>query len=82
MMTNPSQQPPITERLLDGVTDAQYTVAQASERLRIAAARLRATIEQTRSNSIITTVEACTRAHPLPAVIIAFMLGAYVFRRR
>ena len=82
MMTDASQQPSITERIIDEVTDAQYTAAQASERLRIAGAQLRAAVAQTRSSSIVTTIEACTRAHPLPAVITAFMLGAYVFRRR
>lgn len=80
-MTDVSQ-PPMTERILDGVTDAQYTTAQVLERFRIAGARLREAIEQTRSSSIVTTIEACTRAHPLPAVATAFVLGAMMVRRR
>jgi hypothetical protein len=81
-MTEASEQPPITERVMDGVTDAQYTAAQLSESIRIAGARLREAIEQTRNSSVVTRIEVFTRAYPLLAVTAAFVLGAWVFGRR
>lgn len=81
-MTETSNQPPINERIMDGVTDAQYTAAQLSDSIRIAGARLREAIEQTRKSSAVTRIEAFTRAYPLLAVTAAFVLGAMVFGRR
>ena len=81
-MTDVSEQPPINERVIDSMTDAQYTAAQVSERLRIAGARLREAIEQSRASSTVAGIEAFTRTYPLLAVTAAFVLGALIFSRR
>lgn len=81
-MPDVSEQPPITERIMDGVTDAQYTAAQVSENIRIAGARLRKAIEQTRKSSAVARIEAFTRAYPLLSLTTAFVLGAWVCGRR
>jgi hypothetical protein len=83
-MADASEQPPLTERIMDGVTDAQFTASQVSDNIQEIGARLREAIQQTRSRSVVTTIEECTRASPLLALGVAFLLGAVLFgpRRR
>ena len=84
METNgPSLQPGLTERVMDGATDASHTVAEVSASLRNAVNRLADAVAAAgRPGMPLATLSAVTRGAPLASLFIAFLIGVAVARRR
>jgi len=75
--------PSIAERAIDAATDVSRTIEEVTEGLRIAVDRLRSTIaEAQRPGQPLARLRTVTRQAPLTSLVVAFLLGAALTRRR
>jgi hypothetical protein len=71
------------ERAIDAATDVSRTLTEVSAALRAAINRLsEAVAASRRPGGALATVSAVTRAAPLASLLLAFLLGIAVARRR
>jgi hypothetical protein len=76
-------QPGIGERAMDAAADVSRTVVEVSEGLRGAIDRLGDAIAASRRpGGTLSTVSTITREAPLASLMVAFLLGVAVARRR
>ena len=76
-------QPSMTERAIDTATDVSRTIAEASAALRAAVDRLSSALARARQpGKPLATISAVTREAPLASLLVAFMLGMAMRRRR
>jgi hypothetical protein len=76
-------QPSMTERAIDTATDVSRTIGEVSAALRAAVDRLSATLAHARKpGKPLATISAVTRQAPLASLLVAFMLGMAMRRRR
>ena len=76
-------QPSMTERAIDTATDVSRTIAEVSAALRAAVDRLSSTLAHARQpGKPLATISAVTRQAPLASLLVAFMLGMAMRRRR
>jgi hypothetical protein len=76
-------QPGIGERAIDTATDVSRTMTDISDGLRVAVDRLSDAIAASRQpGGALSTVSAITREAPLASLLIAFLFGVAVARRR
>ena len=79
---NPSQ-PGMAERAIDTATDVSRTLTEVSTALQAAVDRLSEAITTARQpGKPLATVSAITREAPLSSLLVAFLLGIAVARRR
>jgi hypothetical protein len=75
--------PSIAERAIDTATDVSRSIEEVTEGLRIAVDRLRSAVASAqRPGQPLARLRAVTREVPLTSLIIAFLLGAALTRRR
>ena len=85
MSTEPPQvpSPSIAERAIDSATDASRTFEEVSAALKVAVDRLREAISNAEQpGQPIARLRAVTRQAPLQSLLVAFLLGAVLARRR
>jgi hypothetical protein len=76
-------QPGMGERAIDAATDVSRTLTEVSAALRAAINRLsEAVAASRRPGGALATVSAVTREAPLASLLVAFLLGIAVARRR
>ena len=76
-------QPSMSERAIDTATDVSRTLTEVSEALHAAVDRLSRAIANAREpGKPLATISAVTREAPLASLLVAFMLGVAVARRR
>ena len=76
-------QPGIGERAIDTATDVSRTMMEVSDGLRAAVDRLSDAIAASRQpGGALSTVSAITREAPLASLLVAFLFGVAVARRR
>ena len=76
-------QPGMAERAIDTATDVSRTITDVSTALRVAVDRLSAAIETARQpGKPLATISAITREAPLASLLVAFLFGVAVARRR
>ncbi|MDE2377379.1 hypothetical protein [Bradyrhizobium sp.] len=79
----PATQPGMAERAIDTAIDVSRTFGEVTGGLHAAVDRLTAAIEEARKpGRPLATVAAITREAPLTSLLIAFLLGAAIARRR
>ena len=82
-MPEPIPQPDIAERAIDAATDVSRTIGEVAGGLHAAVDRLTAAIEDARKpGKPLSTIAAITREAPLASLLVAFLLGVAVARRR
>ena len=73
----------MVERAIDTATDVSRTIEDVTAGLQAAVERLRAAIENAqRPGQPLAKLSAATREAPLTSLLIAFMLGVAIARRR
>jgi len=73
----------MAERAIDTATDVSRTIEEVTVGLQAAVERLRAAIESAqRPGQPLAKLRATTREAPLTSLLIAFLLGVAVTRRR
>jgi hypothetical protein len=76
-------QPDVAERAIDTATDVSRTITEGTAALKAAADRLSHAIASARQpGKPLSTVSAITREAPLASLLVAFLLGIAVARRR
>ena len=76
-------QPGMAERAIDTAADVSRTITDVSTSLRVAVDRLGAAIETARQpGKPLATISAITREAPLASLLVAFLFGIAVARRR
>jgi hypothetical protein len=76
-------QPTMAERAIDTATDVSRTVAEVSAALQAAVDRLsRAVANARQPGKPLATISAMTREAPLASLLVAFLLGMAMRRRR
>jgi hypothetical protein len=76
-------QPGVAERAIDTATDVSRTITQVSAALRVAADGLCQAIAAARQpGKPLSTISAITREAPLASLLVAFLFGVAVARRR
>jgi hypothetical protein len=76
-------QPDMAERAVDSEADGSRTIAEVSAALQAAVERLRLAIETARQpGKPLATISAITREAPLASLLVAFLFGVAVMRRR
>jgi hypothetical protein len=79
----PTFQPGMAERAIDTATDVSRTITEVSAALHAAVDRLTETIATARRpGKPLATISAMTREAPLASLLVAFLLGVAVARRR
>lgn len=79
----PNPQPGVTERAIDAATDVSHTIGEVAGGLRAAVDRLTSAIDDARKpGRPLSTVAAITREAPLASLLVAFLFGVAVARRR
>lgn len=79
---NPSQ-PGMAERAIDTATDVSRTLTEVSTALQAAVDRLsKAIVTARQPGKPLATISAITREAPLSSLLVAFLLGIAVARRR
>jgi hypothetical protein len=79
----PTLQPGLAERAIDTATDVSRTITELSDGLQAAVNRLSQAIAAARRpGHPLSTVAAITREAPLASLLVAFLLGIAVARRR
>jgi hypothetical protein len=79
----PTLQPGVAERAIDTATDVSRTITEVSAALQAAVDRLSETIAAARQpGRPLATISAITREAPLASLLIAFLFGVAVARRR
>lgn len=80
---NSTTQPGIAERAIDTATDVSHAIGEVTEGLRIAVDRLTGAIEKARKPGKPLAIAAeITREAPLASLLVAFLFGMAVARRR
>jgi hypothetical protein len=75
--------PGMSERAVDSATDVSRTITEVSAALQAAVNRLSLTIENARQpGKPLATISAITREAPLASLLVAFLFGVAVMRRR
>ena len=75
--------PSIAERAIDAATDVSRTIEDVTAALKVAVDRLREVIANAeRPGQPIAGLRAVTRQAPLQSLLVAFLLGVAVARRR
>jgi hypothetical protein len=76
-------QPGMAERAIDTATEVSQTVSDVSAALKIAVERLSEAIATAREpGKPLATLSAITREAPLASLLVAFLFGVAVTRRR
>jgi basic membrane lipoprotein Med (substrate-binding protein (PBP1-ABC) superfamily) len=76
-------QPDMAERAADSAADGSRTIAEVSAALQAAVERLSLAIETARQpGKPLATISAITREAPLTSLLVAFLFGVAVMRRR
>ena len=76
-------QPGMAERAIDTATDVSRTITDVSTSLRTAVDRLSVAIETARQpGKPLATISVITREAPLASLLVAFLFGVAVARRR
>ena len=76
-------QPSMTERAIDTATDVARSIAEVSAALQAAVDRLSSALaDARRPGKPLATISAVTREAPLTSLLVAFMLGMAMRRRR
>ncbi|MCA6106912.1 hypothetical protein [Bradyrhizobium cenepequi] len=76
-------QPSLGERAIDTATDVSRTITEVSDGLRAAIDRLSDAIKTSRQpGGTLSTISAITREAPLTSLLVAFLFGVAVARRR
>jgi hypothetical protein len=76
-------QPGIGERAIDTATDVSRTITEVSDGLRAAVDRLSQAVAASRQpGGALSTISAITREAPLASLLVAFLFGVAVARRR
>lgn len=79
----PTLQPGMAERAIDTATDVSRTITEVTEGLRTAIDRLSHAIASARQpGKPLSTISAITREAPLASLLVAFLFGVAVARRR
>ena len=79
----PIPEPGMAERAIDTVTDVSRTIGEVTGALRAAIDRLSEAIDDARRpGQPLSTIAAITREAPLTSLLVAFMFGIAVARRR
>ena len=78
-----SSKPGGTQRALDTATDVSHTIGEVTGRLKAAIDRLSEAVERARQpGKPLATVSAITREAPLASLLVAFLFGVAIARRR
>ena len=81
--SEPTLQPGMTERAIDAATDVSRTITELSAALQAAIDRLNRAVATARQpGKPLSTVSAITREAPLASLLVAFLFGIAVARRR
>jgi hypothetical protein len=76
-------QPGAAERVIDTATDVSRTIAEVTAALQTAIDRLsRAIANARRPGKPLSTISAITREAPLASLLVAFLFGVALARRR
>jgi hypothetical protein len=79
----PTTQPGMAERAIDTATDVSRTITELSAALRTAVDRLSQAIATARQpGKPLSTISAITRKAPLASLLVAFLFGVAIARRR
>jgi hypothetical protein len=79
----PPLQPGMAERAIDTATDVSRTITDVSAALQAAVDRLSLAIETARQpGKPLATISAITREAPLASLLVAFLFGVALARRR
>jgi hypothetical protein len=79
----PTPQPGVAERAVDTATDVSRTIAEVSAALQAAIDRLSRAIATARQpGKPLSTISAITREAPLTSLLVAFLFGVALARRR
>jgi hypothetical protein len=79
----PVPPPSMAERAIDTATDVSRTIEEVTAGLQIAVDRLRAAIESAQQpGQPLARLRSVTREAPLTSLVIAFLLGVAMTRRR
>jgi hypothetical protein len=79
----PTPQPGVSERAIDTATDVSRTIAEVSAALQAAIDRLSRAIGTARQpGKPLSTISAITREAPLTSLLVAFLFGVALARRR
>ena len=81
--TSDLSQPGMAERAIDSAADVSRTITEVSAALRTAVDRLSEAIATARQpGKPLATISAITREAPLASLLVAFLFGVAVTRRR
>ena len=81
--SQPTPQPGVAERAIDTATDVSRTIAEVSAALQAAIDRLSRAIATARQpGKPLSTISAITREAPLASLLVAFLFGVALARRR
>ena len=79
----PTLQPGMAERAIDTATDVSRTITDVTAALQAAVDRLSEAVTAARQpGKPLSTVSAITREAPLASLLVAFLLGVALARRR
>ncbi len=79
----PTTRPGMAERAIDTATDMSRTITEVSAALGAAVDRLSQTIAKARQpGKPLSTISAITRQAPLTSLLVAFLFGVAIARRR
>ena len=80
---SPTVQPGMAERAIDTATDVSRTITELSAALQVAVDRLSHAVVMARQpGKPLSTISAITREAPLASLLVAFLFGIAVARRR
>jgi len=77
----PTEQPNLSERAIDSLTDARHAVLTATREVADVGNHFRDAIRKQRPNAFAEFIRDCTRGSPLTMLGIAFVAGVMVSRR-
>jgi hypothetical protein len=81
--SEPTLQPGMAERAIDAATDVSRTITEVSAGLQAAVSRLSEAVATARQpGKPLSTISAITREAPLATLLVAFLFGIAVARRR
>ena len=82
-ISEPTLQPGMAERAIDTATDLSRTITEVSAALGAAVDRLSQAIATARQpGKPLSTISASTREAPLASLLVAFLFGVPIARRR
>ncbi|WP_448030667.1 hypothetical protein [Bradyrhizobium liaoningense] len=78
-----TSQPGVAERAIDAATDVSRTVGEVAGGLHTAVDRLTSAVEEARKpGGALSAIAAITREAPLASLLVAFLFGVAIARRR